>query len=555
MSNMAPPRLFLRFALLSSLALAAAVGVSLLLVRSHVNNRARNTAVGDAVAVARQLASDDLSRTAFVWPRPKSGGVAPFLDVFFAPTVGGRDPAQVVLYSPSGVVTYASDHALIGTHALDPRVHAALDRPEYRVVSNAQYAYVSGTSDYGAQRPRGVLRLERNYAPIAAEIHDDFVSEAMTISLALVALYLAMLPIMRRVIRGLRRGYVERAELAAIVEHSNDAIIALSSDGEITSWNAGAESVYGWKAEEVMGKTIDFLVPDLAETDSAADLTRTVHLRRDGTPVPVSVTVSPIRDDHEEHVGSSIVARDVTEVERLDRELREAHRQEAVGRLAGGIAHDVGDVLGEIEQAAAGAAPDVDRIRAATARGALLAEQLLAVGGAQEASPVLMDLNEAIEQALPKLRELAGQAIAVDLSLGDALGPVFADREQIAQLILNLGANARASMPSSGRITIETANVDFGRRGRGGVADAGHFVMFAVADTGTIAPEVHDRPYEPYFRQSNGGERMALGLAAACGIVKQSGGTMGVESRPEGGTVMRVYLPRVGATQALAERV
>jgi PAS domain S-box-containing protein len=564
---MAPPKLFLRFALVSGLALVAAVGLALLLARWNVNDRARSRAVGDATAVARQFASDDLSRSAFRWPRPSGsagGDLSSFLDIFFTPTTAAHDPARVVLYSPQGIVTYASDHRLIGTHADEPaRVHAALEHAQYKVAHNVQYAFVPGRSDYGPQTARGVIRLERNYAPIASEINHDFLTQAMTIALALVALYLAMLPIMRRVTRSLRRSYVERAELAAIVDYSNDAIIALSSDGTITSWNAGAETVYGWRAEEVVGGPITLLLSEPSEPADASerDLGRTTHVRKDGTQVAVSVTMSPIRDAKGDLIGSSITARDVSELERLDRELREAHRQEAVGRLAGGIARDFGEVLGEIDTAAASllvdpsSKRDLDKIRAATARGSSLAEQLLAVGGAQDTQPEVIDLNEAIKHAEPKLIELAGSRITVTASLEDDLGPVFADREQIAQLILNLGANARASMPAGGAITVETANVDFSRRERGADQEPGHYVMFAVSDTGTaIAQEAQDRPGEPYFRRSDGGERMALGLAAVCGIVKQSGGTMGVESRPEGGTVIRIYLPRFGAKQREAER-
>lgn len=562
---MAPPRLFLRFAVFSGLALVAAVGLALLLARWNANDRARNRAVGEASAVAKQFASDDLSRSAFRWPRPAGASgrdLPPFLDLFFTPTVAGLDPAQVVLYSPQGIVTYASDHRLIGKRADDPgRVRAALEHPQYHVTHGLQYAYVPGRSDFGLQNARGVIRLERNYAPIAAEIHDEFLSQAITIAIALVALYLAMLPIMRRVTSSLRRSYVEHAELAAIVDYSNDAIIALSSDGLITSWNAGAENVYGWRSDEVVGRPIGFLFPELDEPDgmSELDFARTTNVKKDGTHVAVLVTVSPILDANGERVGSSITARDVTELERLDRELREAHRQEAVGLLAGGIARDFGEVLGEIEKATANlltdpsAKHDLDAIRAAAARGSSLAQQLLAVGGAHDARPEVIDLNEAIERAGPKLTELAGTHIAVNMWLEDDLGSVFADREQIEQLILNLGANARASMPTGGQITIQTASVDFSRRDRGVDREPGHYVMFAVSDTGaSIAPEVRERPFEPFLRTSNGGERMALGLAAVCGIVKQSGGTMGVESRPEGGTVIRIYLPRVDAEQQAA---
>jgi PAS domain S-box-containing protein len=559
---LAPPRLFLRFALFAGLALVAAVGLALLLARWNANDRAKSRAIGDASAVAKQLAADDLSRSAFAWPRPRGAAgrdLPPFLDIFFTPTTAAHDPATVVLYSPQGRVTYARDRRLIGAPADDPAlVRAAMGHPQYKVAGNLQYAYVPGLSDYGPFKVHGVMRIQRDYAPIAAEINGEFLSQSLTIALALIALYLAMLPIMRRVTRSLRRSYVERAELAAIVDHSNDAIIAMDSGGLITSWNEGAQAVYGWKAEEVVGKSIDFLLPELAEPDASSmiDLARTTHVTKDGRHVTVSVTVSPIRDEHGQLVGSSITARDVSELERLDRELREAHRQEAVGRLAGGISLDFSEVLSEIDRAATNllhdpaSKRDLDTIRGATARGAALTEQLLAVGGGQAARPEIVDLNRAVEAATPKLNELAGPNIAISMDLGNGLGPVFADREQVEQLILHLAANARASMPAGGRITIKTANIDFARRERTADQEPGHYVMFAVSDTGIgMAPEAQERPFEPYFRRSDGGERMALGLAAVCGIVKQSGGTMGVESRPEGGTVIRIYLPRVGSDQ------
>jgi len=561
---MAPPRLFLRFALFSGLALLVAVGLALLLVRWNVQDRARNRAVGEARSLATQFSADDLSRIAFQYWGPKgraAGDRLRFVDDYFYPTVAGHEPAKVVLYSPGGDVTYAADRALIGTHSPDAaaRVRAALAHPQYAVADGRQSSYVPVFSAYRPGTALGVLRLEHDYASIAAEIQSDFASEALTIALALVALYLAMLPLMRRVTSSMRRSYVERAELAAIVDHSNDAIVAQSPDGVITSWNAGAEHVYGWKAEEAVGRSIDLLLPDEREPSSGSELelARTTHVRKDGSPVEVSVTVSPIRDANGELVGSSMIARDVTEVARLELELREAHRQEAVGRLAGGIARDFGDVLDEIDGAATSlllepaSRRDLDRIRQAAAQGASLVTQLLAVGGVQEAHPELLDLNAAIRAAAPRLRELAGSRITLELELDDALGLVVADREQVEQLILNLTANARGSMPAGGAITVQTANVDFARRARGGGHELGHYVMFAVSDTGSgLAAETAERPYEPFLRRGEGGERMALGLAAVCGIVKQSGGTMGIESRREGGTVIRTYLPRAGMPDA-----
>jgi PAS domain S-box-containing protein len=560
---MAPPRLFLRFALFSGAALVVAVGSALLLARWNAHDRARDRAVGEATAVAKQLAQDDLAQTAFQWPPPAGEArddLLVFLDDFFGPTVSGHDPAKVVLYSPEGFVTYAIDRELIGTQAQQgDAALAALASPRYAAAGDIQDAYVPVSWAFVPDQVRGVMRVQHDYRPIRAELQAEFLRQAAMIALALLGLYLAMLPIMRRVTSSLRRSYVERAELAAIVDHSNDAIIGQTTAGVITSWNAGAEAMYGWKAAEVVGRSIDvLLLPEspLPEPTAEPDAARTAHVRKDGSVVWVSVTVSPVRDANGEFMGSSMIARDVTEVKRLERALRESHRQEAVGRLAGGIARDFEEVLGEIDAAAANLLPDrssqreLEKIRHATARGVDLAEQLLAVGGAQAANPELIDLNDAITAAGPKLAELAGPNIAFGLELEDGLGPVFADREQVEQLILHLAANARDSMPGGGSITIQTANVDFARRSREGQDEPGHFVMFAVGDTGAgLSAETRARPFEPFFRRSDGGERMALGLAAACGIVNQSGGTMGVESRPGGGTVIRMYLPRVGVAQ------
>lgn len=558
---MAPPRLFLRFALFSGIALVVAVGLALVVARWNANQRAEDRAVGEATAVAKQLAADDLARTAFDWPRPAGAAgedLLAFLDDFFSPTVSGHDPPNVVLYSLQGLVTYAIDRSLIGTRAPDVAVVGdASDGPRYAVADDLQDTFVPVTWAFTPGTVRGVMRLQRDYRPIAAQIQEEFLFQAATLALALIGLYLAMLPIMRRATRGLRRAYVDRAELAAIVDHSNDAIVAQTPDGVITSWNACAEYVYGWTADEVVGQSIDIVLPDTRpEPTSDLDHTRTTHVRKDGTPISVSVTVSPIRDANGDLVGSSMTVRDVTDLELLERELHESHRQEAVGRLAGGIAQDFNEMLGELDAAAANllldptSQRDLEKIRHVTARGSSLVDNLLAVGGIQESTAEQIDLNDAIRTAVPALTELAGPHIAVATELEDDLGPVLADREHVEQLILHLGANARDSMPAGGRLTIQTANVDFARRSRDGSGGPAHFVMVAVGDTGTaLAPEARDRPFEPFFQRSEGGERMALGLAAVCGIVKQSGGTLGVETRPEGGTVIRIYLPRVGAQQ------
>lgn len=565
---MAPPRLVLRFALWSAVALVFAVTAGLLLARWNANTQARNRAVDEAKAVATMLGRDDLARTAFDWPRPGGAGggdLLSFLDDFFSPVVSGGTPATVVLYSPGGVVTYATDRALIGTPADAPgRVHAALGTPQFAVAGGQERSDVPVRWLFDPTQPRGVLEVRHDYAPIAAEVRRDFLFQAGAIALALFGLYLAMLPIMRRVTGSLRRSFVEASRLAAIVDSSNDAIIGHAPNGLITSWNAGAERIYGWTADEAIGKPIDLLLPREPPEQDELDLSRTVHARKDESLIDVSVTVSPVRDAKGAIVGSAMIARDVTELKRLEQDLREAHRQEAVGRLAGGLARDFGTLLEAVDAAAETlrrvsiddlSRQELAKIRRATEQGAALAEQLLAVGGGQAAEPQLLDLNAAIERAEPQLRRLAADHVDLAMELSSDLGPVLADPARIEQLILNLAANARDEMPHGGTITLTTSVVDFGRRAaRRGTErlEAARYAMFSVADTGSGLPgEARARPYEPFVRRGESGERMALGLAAVCGIVKQSGGTMGVETAPDGGTTVRVYLPLAAEAAAL----
>jgi PAS domain S-box-containing protein len=525
-------RLVSRFAVLSGIALVAAVALTLVVVRADVRDQARHRAVADAQRVAEQFTADSSSVAAFQYWGPggkAAGDRLGFVDDFF--THAG---ARAVLYSPGALVTYAADRQLIGTTAPRPAlVRRALTKPQYDVSGGIESAYVPVQSAFKSHTVLGVLRVEHDYGPTAAAIRHDFATQAVTVGAALALLYLAMLPLMRRVTRSLRRAYVERAELAAIVDHSNDAIVAHEPGGAITSWNAGAERIYGWRADEVLGRDIELLLPPTRiDEPGELDLSRTTHVRKDGTPVQVSVTVSPIRDENGVIVGSSLTARDVTQLAELERELQELHRQEAVARLAGEVARDFDHILREVDVAVARA--DEAAIARATARGEAIVKQLLEIGSTHETNPELLDLNEAVEATIGDIRDLAGPWVNVGVALEPNLGQVVADPTQVRELILNLAANARATMHSGGRLELRTANVDFSRRRRDGRRADGRYVMIAVSDS------------EPAVVSDDGG-RMALGLAAACAIVKQNGGTLGTETSPEGGTVIRVYLPRADA--------
>jgi PAS domain S-box-containing protein len=298
-----PRRLFLRFVAAAAVALAAALVLGLLLARWDVGSRARERAIGEADAVAARFGSDDLARTAFT-PAARSD----FFDDFFGPLFGSYDPAAVTLYDAAGRVTYASERTgRLARPPADPAiVRRAAAEPQYRVVGDVQSTLVPAAWALAPNVAHGILRIDRDYAPVAAQVRRDFLREAAAIALALAGLFAALLPI--------ARAYVNRARTAAIVDYSNDAIIGQTPDNVITTWNAGAEHVYGWPAADVIGRPIDVLLPDERPEplwDTLDDLTRTTHVHRDGRPVEVSVTVSPVRDAEGTFIGSSMIVRPV----------------------------------------------------------------------------------------------------------------------------------------------------------------------------------------------------------------------------------------------------
>ena len=564
------PRLVLRFAVYAGVALVLAVGAGLLLVRHNATQRAQDRLRVEAASVSTRLGQDDLARGAFNWPRPSTAAaddLQTFLDDFFDPVLLTGD-LHVTLFAPDGTVTYSRDRSLVGSMG-DPAMlrRALAGRSAVRTTQEPSLgkqleSWVPVYWKLAPDRPRGVLRVSRDYGPVASEIRQDFYVHAGALTLTLLLLYLALVPIMRRVTRALVRTLAERERLAAIVETSNDAIVGKSLDGIVWTWNRGAQEIYGYTAEEIVGRSIYMLLPSGRDDVEAPpeqrqhdDLVRSVHVRKDGELIDVSVTISPIRDAKGTLIGASMIARDVTELKHLEEELREAHRQEAIGKLATGIARDVESLLARIEDAATRALlrmrgdRDIEEIRRTTAQGVALTTQLLAIGGAQPADPRVLDVNETLRGIVTELRGLIADDVRLVADLADDLGYARADPRQIEQVVLNLATNARDAMPAGGTLTIKTENVDFTRRTeRRPTAriDPGHYVMIAIGDTGPeLDRAARERPFEPYVKIEESGERMALGLAAVAGIVRQSGGSMGLESEPGAGTTVRIYLPRV----------
>jgi PAS domain S-box-containing protein len=373
----------------------------------------------------------------------------------------------------------------------------------------------------------------------------------------------------KRDVTGRGRTAEALARLAAIIESSDDAILSKTLAGVITSWNPAAERAFGYTAAEVLGKSINCIVPPELQGEEADILTRvargehvahyeTIRRRKDGRDVNISLSISPLRDSRGTVVGASSIMRDITERLRTEATLRQVAKLEAIGRLAGGLAHDFNNqlyALGGFAHFVArdtGLSPasrhDLLQVQQAVERMAGMTRQLLAFARQQVLNPETLDLNEVVTDTQPLLQRLIGSNIVIELAL--AAGPkwVRVDRSQLVQVLMNLVINARDAMGADGIISIRTQTLEVSPGQRldrlGMPIEAGAYAELVVTDSGEgIPPELLPRIFEPFFTTKQAGQGTGLGLATVDGIVSQSGGHIQVESAPERGTTVRVLFP------------
>ncbi len=366
-----------------------------------------------------------------------------------------------------------------------------------------------------------------------------------------------------------------RSELASVVESSNDAIVGLTLDGIIVSWNTGAERIYGYGPEEVLGQPLFLLVPpekidELAQMLASIKRGRgvanfeTIRIRKDRKRINVSITESPIRHEQGRVTGISSIARDITENKRLEEQLLQSQKMEAVGRLAGGVAHDFNNILTAIlgysdlllQQIEPGHPmfKHLSGIRQSGELAATLTHQLLAFSRRQPLQLKIFNINDAVTDIQKMLRRLIGEDVHIATVLAPALGLIKADPGQLQQVLLNLAVNARDAMPNGGVITFQTSNISVATDDLYHTNElaAGDYVKLTVSDTGTgMGEEVRKHIFEPFFTTKEKGKGTGLGLATCYGIVKQCAGHIVVESQPGQGTTFQIYLPRADSPSSV----
>jgi len=359
--------------------------------------------------------------------------------------------------------------------------------------------------------------------------------------------------------------------LQGVIGSAMDAILTIDRNQRIIVFNKAAEQIFRCTASEALGQSIDKFIPGrfraihgqhiqgFATTGVTA---RSMYspgtlfaLRADGEEFPIEAAISQVECDGEKLF--TVILRDISARRRMEAELFQVHKMEAVGQLAGGIAHEFNNFLGVIlgfsellsEEAVENEKVGrlVTEIRAATQHAASLTRQLLAFSRKQVLEPQVLDINQSIWEGHKLLRRLVPANIDVVPVLARTIGRVRADAGQLQQILVNLVVNARDAMPQGGKVVIETADAELDETYTSQHVDLqpGSYVLLSVSDSGLgMNAETRSHLFEPFYTTKDPGKGTGLGLSTVYGIVKQSGGHISVESIEGKGTTFRIYLPR-----------
>ena len=364
-------------------------------------------------------------------------------------------------------------------------------------------------------------------------------------------------------------------EQAALLDQAQDAIMVRDLDHNILFWNKGAEKIYGWSAEEVLGKNAEKLL--FKERSVQFEGARQAIIRdgewkgeiyqarRDGVEIVVQSRWTLVRDEQGGPKSILIINTDITEKKRLESQFLRAQRMESIGTLAGGIAHDLNNVLSPILMAIdmlqlkstdESSRKWFDVLRSNAERGANMVRQVLSFARGVEGERVALQPKHLIKDIVKILRETFPKSIEINFKIPDDLWLISADATQVHQVLMNLCVNSRDAMPEGGSISIRAENVfvDENYARMHIEAKPGRFVLITVSDTGPgMTPEVQSRIFEPFFTTKEMTKGTGLGLSTALTIVKSHGGFINVYSELHKGSQFALYLPALDAP-GLAEQ-
>lgn len=620
-----PPRLALRFAAYTGVVLLV-VGVAMLWVlQRDVTSRAESRVEQQTQQVAEATLRSHLKRSDFAAPVDPRRRAA--LDTVFEDPAFLSGVLRATLYNPSGRVTYSTEHTLIGALRPSDELSSALRGNRQRAVVPLDspgkpkvLRTMVPVRPNGTKQPIGAISLSQDYRAIDVQIHEAIQHTAVILVFALLALWASLIPLLRRATAQLHsrnrqlveqatdieRALTERKEaqesvsqLAAIVEASDDAIARTSHDARIVTWNPAAERLFGYSADEIVGRPMAVLVPPdrLHELASVArqisggagvEAHETRGLRKDGTEVDVSLTVSPILDEDGTLTGTAVIARDVTHLKRQQRQLEALLAKERVARADAEsaqqalaeqneqlreldrlkdefislVSHELRTPLTSIhgylelllERGAGELGAEQARFLTVVERNSKRLMQLvgdLLFMAQVEAGKLALeleevDLNEVVGECLEAAQPIAHER-HIDLVAEVADTPsMLGDRSRLAQVLDNLISNALKFTPRSGRVSVRVSVV-------------GNDAVVEIQDTGVGIPsDEQGRLFERFFRSSTATEQAipgtGLGLTIAKTIVERHEGTISIESAEGAGTTARVRLP-VRNQSAVAEEV